>query len=135
MRKRLRFVLTLAATAMLAACADTGGFGRPPAGTPAPRDNAIVRRTGPIPTLAQLQSADILKLEQYLGTPEIRRRDMGTEMWTYAAPECALLLFLYPDANGVFHVAHVEASPGGAAGDGLARCIHAAATRPLPITS
>lgn len=131
--------VALAATLALAACQTPQGpalQGGLEAGSPDPAGTPL-RRTGPVPPLAALRGASPDRLELLLGAPTLRRRDRGVELWQYAAPECTLLLFLYPPegGGGPLSVTYLEAAPGGVTEAALTACVAAAAHRPLPATS
>lgn len=64
-------------------------------------------------TLKGMDSAAVMSL---WGEPALRRKDIGSELWTYnkgGAP-CSVLLYLYPDRDGRMLVKRSEAVPGGA---------------------
>lgn len=130
------FALTLAcASLLLAACETAPGARAAGAASEATGTRAMFagpRRSGPVPELAELMGAGPERLDALLGAPTLRRKDIGAELWQYAAPECTLLLFLYPGASGAYAVAHVAASPNAASDAALKACVRAAATRPMP---
>jgi hypothetical protein len=136
----LLFVLSLAALSNVA-CSSSGTLAttatgqRYAAASPVVADAPpMVRRSGPVPSLSQVKASNTEQLEDLLGNPSLRRRDTGVEMWQYAAPECVLLLYLYPNEDG-YRVKHLEAHPGGTSDSALDACLRAAATRPIPATS
>ena len=75
------------------------------------------------------------RLDALLGPPTLKREDIGAQLWQYAAPECTLLLFLYPGPGGAYTVSHIAASPKASGDAALKSCVHAAATRPMPASS
>ena len=58
------------------------------------------------------------------GEPTIRRKDIGSELWTYnkGNSKCAVLLYVYPAPDGSMSIARAEASPGGSSEDVVSAC-------------
>jgi len=64
-------------------------------------------------TLKGMDSAAVMSL---WGEPALRRKDIGSELWTYnkGGAACSVLLYLYPANDGRMTVKRSEAVPGGA---------------------
>lgn len=64
-------------------------------------------------TLKGMDSAAVMSL---WGEPALRRKDIGSELWTYnkGGAACSVLLYLYPSGDGRMTVKRSEAVPGGA---------------------
>lgn len=75
----------------------------------------------PIPTIRGMESEKLLAL---WGPPTLRRRDIGSELWTYKQPlsNCSVLLYLYPASDGRMVVLKGEAVPGGLDDDAVNSC-------------
>lgn len=93
----------------------------PPTTVPAPATASAGGLTG-------MDSARVLAL---WGEPTIRRKDIGSELWTYnkGNSKCSVLLYVYPSSDGGMSVVRAEAAPGGAGEDAVAAC---ARTNELP---
>jgi len=61
------------------------------------------------------------------GEPTLRRKETGSELWTYGMPRsnCSLLVYLYPDSSGQLTVMRGEALPGGASDAAIDSCARA----------
>lgn len=84
MRPFWRAAGSLAALAVLAACASPGKDG-----------TELIGMTAPA-------------VHEALGNPQRIRREAGAQIWQYASPACVLDVFLYEEARGSA-VVHVEA--------------------------
>ncbi|MEQ1756430.1 MAG: hypothetical protein ABL973_20100 [Micropepsaceae bacterium] len=78
-----------------------------------------------------LTGLDGARVVSLWGEPTIRRRDIGSELWTYnkGGSKCSVLLYVYPSTDGGMTVLRSEAVPGGASEDAVAAC---ARTNDLP---
>jgi len=63
-------------------------------------------------------------LRAQLGTPQLMRRDGGTQMWRYDGAQCRAFFFLY-GPQGAETVRHVETIPAGAASAADPLCLSA----------
>jgi hypothetical protein len=65
------------------------------------------------------------------GEPVLRRKDIGSELWTYnkGGATCSVLLYLYPGSDGRMTVKRSEAVPGGSDESAIDAC---AKTNNLP---
>lgn len=66
------------------------------------------RRSAPRATMADLMGAAPARLDNYLGSPEITRREGSGELRLYRSATCVLHVFLYPQ-NRIVQAAHIEA--------------------------
>jgi len=84
-------------------------------------------------TLKGMDSAAVMSL---WGEPVLRRKDIGSELWTYnkGGAKCSVLLYLYPSSDGRMTVKRSEAVPGGAdesAVDACAKSNNLASLKPV----
>ena len=62
------------------------------------------------PLLARLNGSGPERLQQWLGAPNLKRRDAPAEIWRYDAADCALYVFLYrKDAGASLRITHASA--------------------------
>jgi hypothetical protein len=61
------------------------------------------------------------------GEPNMKRKDIGSELWTYGKPnaKCSILVYVYPSKDGRKMVARGEATPGGPDENAVAACARA----------
>ena len=133
------FIITLSASG-LAGCqtingiTGSGGDAAPAtspeqsAPTPTPQAAAPAPASPNAGGLTGMDSARVLAL---WGEPTIRRKDIGSELWTYnkGNSKCSVLLYVYPAPDGGMSIVRAEASPGGASEDVVTAC---ARTNELP---
>jgi len=120
----------------------TGMGGDTPA-APAPAPAIVTAEPAPVApaasvakgavTLKGLDSAAVMSL---WGEPALRRKDIGSELWTYnkGGAKCSVLLYLYPSGDGRMTVKRSEAVPGGAdesAVDACAKTNNLASLKPV----
>jgi hypothetical protein len=116
------------------------GGDTPVAPTPAP---AIVpAEPAPVPSAPiakaplSLKGMDGAAVMSLWGEPALRRKDIGSELWTYnkGGAKCSVLLYLYPSGDGRMTVKRSEAVPGGAdesAVDACAKTNNLASLKPV----
>lgn len=63
------------------------------------------------PASSELIGGSVEDLTSWFGTPTLRRKDLDVEVWQYSASQCVALFFLYPDAQGMLRIDHLEARP------------------------
>jgi hypothetical protein len=127
MRRSLAITTVLVAS-LLSGCqtiGDVTGMGPAPS-TPAPSQTPLVApdsdRT-PAPARASGSiSAD--RLLQAWGEPQLRRKDIGSELWQFGngKSSCAILVYLYPSGGGAMAVTRTEAVPGGSDEASVSAC-------------
>jgi hypothetical protein len=64
-----------------------------------------------IPSLASLVSASEDQVKAKLGVPDIARREGASAMWTYAWPDCALLVYFKSPDGRTLRVSGASAGP------------------------
>ena len=69
-----------------------------------------VAPAAPVFLRADLEGANIRKLNDLLGEPALTRREGNGEYRRYALTACTLIVILYPDELGVAKVAHMDAT-------------------------
>ena len=100
----MRFLLSLPALAVVAACASTS----PPPGTP--RSGGVASAA----VLARAGAADAVTFEQaerLFGPPDVRRQEGAGGLLSYRLPGCALALGFAADRAGALRLSVVEISP------------------------
>lgn len=138
-----RVVVTLSACALLGACQtinDLAGSG-PDTPPPTVTDVPSAPPVAPAAPAGSAGQASLsgMKGEQLLslwGEPTLRRKETGSELWTFGKPRsgCSLLVYLYPDSEGRMTVMRGEALPGGASDPAIDSCARAnslASIRPV----
>jgi len=75
---------------------------------PQPAATTQPRRAAPRATLADLMGAEPARIDNFLGLPEIVRREGTGELRLYRSETCVVHVFLYP-RSGVLTAAHIEA--------------------------
>lgn len=108
-------ILSLAATLALAA-GDAAARPKPkPAPPPAPAPVVQAVPAPPprplTPTLATLISASEDDVKARLGVPDIARREGTSALWTYAWPDCALMVFFRSPDGRTLRVSGATAGP------------------------
>jgi hypothetical protein len=97
---RTPLLLGLAAViALTAGGADARPKKKKPESAPPPPVIAAPAPAPAAPTLATLISASDEEVKTRLGVPDIARTEAGSAMWTYAWPDCALMVF-FKSADG-----------------------------------
>lgn len=106
-------------------------------GSAAPPPPATVEVPSPPPTTTagtanagsqgSLSGMNGERLVALWGEPTLRRKETGSELWTYGKPRssCSLLVYLYPDSDGRLTVMRGEALPGGAGDAAIDSCARA----------
>jgi hypothetical protein len=80
---------------------------------PAPAPLAVPAPPAPpaVPTLASLISASDADVKSKLGVPDVSRREGASAMWTYAWPDCALLVYFKSPDGRTLRVSGASAGP------------------------
>lgn len=129
-----RVAVTLSVCALLGACQTINDLSGSGSDTPAPAVTEVPTAPPPVPAAPASAggqgSLSGLKGEQLLslwGEPTLRRKETGSELWTYGKPRssCSLLVYLYPDSEGRLTVMRGEALPGGASDPAIDSCARA----------
>jgi hypothetical protein len=89
---------------LASACATTGTT--PEASTAKPAKAA--KPAAPVYTLDELLGAEPVAVDALLGAPALTRREGDGEYRRYPLKECALIVILYPDDQGLVRAAHVD---------------------------
>jgi hypothetical protein len=119
----------------------TGMGGETPV-TPAPAPAVVQAAPAPVAPVAvakgpaTLKGMDSAAVMSLWGEPALRRKDIGSELWTYnkGGAKCSVLLYLYPSSDGRMTVKRSEAVPGGAdesAVDACAKTNNLASLKPV----
>jgi hypothetical protein len=114
---RSRLILGLAVPlVLLSGHASARPKKKPPATPPAeaPVQTAPVPAPPPapaVPSLATLISASDDDVKTKLGVPDIARREGASAMWTYAWPDCALMVFFRSPDGRTLRVSGASAGP------------------------
>lgn len=100
----LRALACLSAPLALAACATAGGAvqGRPALGG----EGDFPEK--PVFLMADIAGKEAADLDALLGAPDLARSEGAGEFRRYRLAECALLVILYPDEEGVKRAASVD---------------------------
>jgi hypothetical protein len=102
----------VAALAMTAAAAEARPKKKPaPAPPPPPPVVAAPAPAPAAPTLATLMSASDEEVKARLGVPDIAREEGVSAMWTYAWPDCALMVFFKSPDGRNLRVSGATAGP------------------------
>ena len=111
-----RTLITLGLTAVVALAA-TSADARPRKKKPAPPAPAAAPAPLPvpaaplIPSLATLVSNSEDDVKAKLGVPDIARREGASALWTYAWPDCALLVYFKSPDGRTLRVSGASAGP------------------------
>jgi hypothetical protein len=115
---RATLILTLAGALALGAGASVAKPKKPktpPATAAAPASAAPSKPVEPpkpvVPTLASLIATSDADVKVKLGVPDITHREEKSAMWTYAWPDCALMVFFKSEDGRVFRVSGAAAGP------------------------
>lgn len=130
-----RVAATLCICTSLGACqtinelSGSGSDAPPPVtvDTPAPPVAAPIAPAGDAGRSGSLSGMNGDQLLSLWGEPTLRRKETGSELWTYGKPRsgCSLLVYLYPDSGGLLTVMRGEALPGGAGDAAIDSCARA----------
>jgi hypothetical protein len=111
---RTPILLGLVVALAVAAAAEARPKKKPAPAPPPPA--AVVAAPAPAPapaapTLASLMSASDDDVKARLGVPDIAREEGASAMWTYAWPDCALMVFFKSSDGRNLHVSGATAGP------------------------
>jgi len=128
----MRFILTISALALLAACATTAPETAAPTRTDAPVSAESSSRVVQILEAAGRANAPSRRdVERVLGEPDIARQEGAGAAWTYRLESCALMLLFAADSRNELRLA--EAAPSarraGAQAPNLQQCAAEVAAR------
>ncbi len=73
-----------------------------------------------------IMGKDASEVELLLGHPSLLREEEGAQIWQYARTVCVLMIYLYTDELGVYHVTYIEANGKGGGPSDVVGCLAAA---------
>lgn len=91
---------------------------------PVQSDSVVAMTVPPTNSSNSISGMDSERLVALWGEPSMKRKDIGSELWTYGKPKskCSILVYVYPSKDGRMVVARGEATPGGADETAVAAC-------------